>query len=185
MDEDGIVGSSCGAHNAALVDILDVAGLHSEAVHDDGEVGYLPAVLFESLGAFNCVGVFVGTEATLKVFESGSTASSDGFQVDAVFGLLSCESLRKSTIPRFLGRSHCLVNAALDVVSFCSKGGDEVLVSIFTVDGALQLVNSRASDVLGQGNNGLGGELVLPIIDKGEGALGVDDGGFGHLQDFG
>ena len=38
---------------------------------------------------------------------------------------------------------------------------------------------------MGQGSNGFGGELIPPVANEGEGALGVDDGGFGHLQDFG
>ena len=53
------------------------------------------------------------------------------------------------------------------------------------VDGATQLVDSRASDVLGQGSNSFIGEPVFPIVDEGEGALRVDDGDFRQLQDFG
>ena len=185
MDEYGVVGSSGCTHDSALIDVLDITGLHGETVHDDGEVRYLPTIFFESLGAFDCVSVLVRAKATLEVLDGGSTTSSDSFKIGAVLGFLRRESLRKSTIPSCLGRRQCSVDAVLDIVSFFSEGGDEVLVSIFVVDGALQLVDSRASDVLGQGSNGFGGELVLPIVDEGEGAVGVDDGGLGHLQDFG
>ena len=185
LNEYGIVGSSSGAHDSTLVDILDIAGLHREPVDDDGEVGHLPTILLKSLGAFDGVSIFIGTEAVLEIFDGGSTTSSDCFEVSTVLGLLRLESFRKSTIPSCLGRRQGVVNALLAVISLLSKGGDEVLVSVFTVGGALQLVDSRASDVLGQGSNGLGGELVLPVLDEGEGALGVDDGGLGHFQDFG
>jgi hypothetical protein len=183
--EDGVVGASGCAHDSALVNVLDVSGLHSEPVHDDGEIGYLPAILFKSLGALDGVSILVGTEATLEILDCSLTPSSDCFKVSAVFGLLRLESFRKSTIPSCLGCRQGVVDATLNVVSFFSEGGDEVLVSIFAVSGALQLVDSRASDVLGQGSNGFGGELVPPVVNEGEGALGVDDGGLGHLQDFG
>ena len=38
MDEDGVVGPPSGTHDAALVDVFDIAGLHRESVDDDGEV---------------------------------------------------------------------------------------------------------------------------------------------------
>jgi hypothetical protein len=137
LDEYGVIGSSGCAHDSTLVDVLDVAGLHGESVHDDGKVGYLPAVLFESLGTFDCISLFVGAEATLKVLNRGSTTGSDGFKVGAMLGFLRCESLRKSTIPSCLGLGQGLVDAVLNIVSLLSEGGDKVLVSIFAVDGAL------------------------------------------------
>ena len=185
LNEDGVIGSSGSPHNSSLVDILDVAGLHGEAVDDDGEIGYLSAVFFKSFGALDGVSILIGAEAALKVLDCGSAADSNCFKVSAVFGFLRFESFCKLTIPSCLGCRQGVVNAILNVVSFFSKGGDEVLVPIFAIDGALQLVDSRVSDVLGQGNNGLGGELVFPVVDEGEGALGVDDRGFGHLQDLG
>ena len=39
--------------------------------------------------------------------------------------------------------------------------------------------------VLLPSSNGFGGELIFPVVDEGEGALWVDDGGLGHFQDFG
>ena len=53
------------------------------------------------------------------------------------------------------------------------------------INGVAQFVDSRASDVLGQGSNGFGGKLIFPVVDEGEGALGVNDGDFGKFQDFG
>ena len=185
MNEYGVVGAPGCAHDSALVNILDVSGLHSEPVHDDGEIGYLAPIFFKSLGALDGVSILIGSEATLEIFDCGSTPSSDRFKVSMVLGFLRLESLRKSTIPSCLGCRQGPVDAILNVVSLFAKGGDEVLVSIFAGDGALQLVDSRACDVLGQGSNGLGGELVLPVVDEGEGALWIDDGGFGHFQDLG
>ena len=185
MDEYGVVGAPSCAHDLALIDVFDVASLHGESVHDDGEVRYLATIFFKSLGALDCVSILVGSETGLEILDGDPTARSDSFKVSAVFSLLGCKSLRKSTIPSCLGRGQCSVNMVLDIISFFSEGGDEVLVLFFAIDGTLQLVDSRASDVLGQGSNGLGGELVLPVVDESEGALGIDDGGLGHLQDFG
>ena len=185
MDEDGVVRPSCSAHNAALVDIFDVAGLHGESIDDDGEVRYLAAVFFESLGAFDCIGVLVRMEAMLEVLDGGLTACSDGVEIGAVFGFLRCESFRKSTIPSCLGRGQGLIDTFLGVVSILSQGSDEGFVSVFLVDGVTQPADSRASDVLGQGSNSFIGESILPVIDEGEGALRVDDGDFRELQDFG
>ena len=146
LDEYGVVGSSSGPHDAALVDVLDVAGLHGEPVDDDGEVRYLPAVLFESLWTFDGVSILICAEATLEIFDGGSTTGSDCLQVSAVFGFLRLESFRKSTIPSCLGCRQGSVDTVLNIVSLLSKGGDEVLVSVFAVGGALQLVDSRASE---------------------------------------
>ena len=137
MDEDGVVGSSSGPHNAALVDIFDVAGLHGESVDDDGEVRYLPAILFEPFWTLNGVSILVCAEAALKVLDGGSTAGSDCFQVGTVFSFLRLESLRKSTIPSCLGLRQGSVDTVLNIVSLLSKGGDEILVSVFAVGGAL------------------------------------------------
>ena len=137
LDEYGVIGSSGCAHDSTLVDVFDVAGLHGESVHDDGEVRYLPAVFFESLGTLDCVSILIGAEATLKVLDCGSTTGSDSFKVGAVFGFLRRKSLRKSTIPSCLGRGQCSVDAVLDIIAFFLEGGNEVLVSVFTVDGAL------------------------------------------------
>ena len=104
LDEDGVVGASGCAHDSALVDVFDVTGLHGESVHDDGEVGYLPAILLKSFGALNGVSILIGMEATLKVLDCGSTARSDCFKVSSVLGFLRFESFRKSTIPSCLGR---------------------------------------------------------------------------------
>ena len=103
MDEDGIIGASGCTHDSALVDVLDVPSLHGESVHDDGEVGYLSAILLESFGTLNGVSILIAAEAALEVFNGGSTASSDRFKVSAVFGFLRLESFRKSTIPSCLG----------------------------------------------------------------------------------
>ena len=168
-----------------MVDVFDVTGLHGEPIHDDGEVGYLPAVLLKSLRALDGVGIFVGVKAGLEIFDGGSAAGSNRFKVSTVFGLLRLESFRKSTIPSCFGCRQGVVDVTLNIVSLFSEGGDKVFVPIFTVDNVLQLVDSRASDVLGQGSNGFGGELISPVVNEGEGAFRVDDGGFGHLQDFG
>jgi hypothetical protein len=137
LNEDGVVGASGGPHDASLVNVLDIAGLHGESIDDDGEVGYLPTILLESLGTLDSVSVLIGAEATLEVFDCGSAASSDCFKVSAVLGFLRLESLRKSTIPSCLGRRQGVVDAMLNIVSLLSKGGDEALVSIFVVGGAL------------------------------------------------
>ena len=185
LDEYGVVRSSSCAHDSALVNVLDIAGLHGESVHNDGEIRHLSSIFFESLGTFDCVSVLIRAEALLEVFNSGSTTSSDGLEIGAVFSFLRYESFCKSMIPSCLGCGQCLVDVTLDIVSLLSEGGDKVLVSIFAVNGALQFVDSRVSDVLGQSSNGFGGKLIFPIVDEGEGALGIDDGGFGHFQDFG
>ena len=185
LDKNGIVGSPCGTHDSALVNILDVSGLHGESIIDDGEVGHLSAILFESLGAFDGISVLIGVKAVLEIFDGGFAPSSDCFEIGTMFKLLHHESFRKSTIPSCLGCGQCLIDAFLNVVSLSAQGGNEGLVSILMVNGMTQLADSRASNVLGQGSNGFLGELVLLIVDEGEGALRVDDGGFGHLQDLG
>ena len=137
LNKDGVIGASGGAHDSTLVDILDITGLHSEPVDDDGEVGHLPSILFKSLRALDGVSILIGSEASLEIFKRGSTASADCFEVRAVLGLLRLESLRKSTIPSCLGRQQGSIDAVLNIVSLPSKGGDEVLVSVFAVGGAL------------------------------------------------
>ena len=104
MNEYGVVGASGCTHDSALVNVFDVTGLHGEPIHDDGEVGYLPAILLKSFGALDGVSILVGAEAALEVLDCGSTASSDRFKVSAVFGFLRFESFRKSTIPSCFGR---------------------------------------------------------------------------------
>ena len=140
LDEYGVVGASSGAHDSTLVDILDVTGLHGEPVDDDREVGYLPTVLFKPFGAFDGVGVLVCVEAMLEVLDCGLTAGFNGVEIGAMFGLLRCESFRKSTIPSCLGSGQGLIDALLGVVSFLSEGGDEVLVSVFVIDGVQPLL---------------------------------------------
>ena len=108
MDKDSVVRPPGGAHNAALVDIFDVTGLHGESIDDDGEVRYLTSIFFESLGAFDCIGALIRVEAMLEVFDGGLTAGSDGIEIGTVFGFLRCESFRKSTIPSCLGRGQGL-----------------------------------------------------------------------------
>ena len=185
LDENGVIGASSCAHDSTLVDIFDVTGLHGKPVDDNGEVRHLSAVFFKPLWALDCIGVLIRTEAMLEVFNSGLAASSDGVEVGAVFGLLRRESVRKSMIPSCLGCSQGLVDMLLSVVSLLSKSGNEGLVSVFVIDGVAQFPDSRASDVLGQGSNGLDGESVFPVIDEGEGTLGIDDGDFGELQNLG
>ena len=111
MDEDGVVGSSCSAHDAALVNVLDVTGLHGEPVDDDGEVGYLPTIFFKSFRAFDGVSILVCTEATLEIFNGGPTTGSDCFKVSAVLGFLRLESFCKSTIPSCLDRRQGSIDA--------------------------------------------------------------------------
>ena len=176
LDEDGIVRSSGGTHDSPLVNVLDISRLESESIDNNGEVGYLPVILLESLGTFDGIGGFVLMKAVLEVFDSGLAAGPDCVEVSAVFNFLRSESFRKSTIPSCLGCGQCLIDALLGVISFLSQGGDKGLVSVFVVDGATQLANSRASDVLGQGSNSLCGELVFPVVDEGEGALRIDNG---------
>ena len=113
LNEYGVIGSSGCPHDSALVDILDVAGLHGESIHDDGEVRYLPAILFESFGTLDRVSILVGVEMTLELFDRGSSAGSNGFEIGAVLGFLRRESLRKSTIPSCLGLGQCLVDAVV------------------------------------------------------------------------
>ena len=185
LDKDGVVRPSCSTHNSALVDVLDVSGLHGESVDDNGEVRYLSAVFFESFWTFDSIGGFIRVEAMLEIFNGRLTSSPNGIEASVMFGLLRCESFCKSTIPSCLGCGQGLVDAFLGVVTILLKGGNEGLVSILVVDGVTQLADSRASDVLGQGSNGFGRELIFPVVDEGEGALGIDDGDFGHLQDFG
>ena len=185
LNEDGVFGSSSGAHDSALVNIFDIAGLHGESINDDGEVRYLSTIFFESFWTFDCISEFIRTQAVLEVFDGSLTSCSDGVEIDVVFGFLRCESFRKSTIPSCLGCGQCLVDAFLGVIALLSKSGDEGFVSIFVVDGMAQFPDSRASNVLGQGSNCLGGESVLPVVNEGEGALGVDDRDFGELQDLG
>ena len=166
MDENGVVRPSRGTHDAALVDVLDIVGLHSESVDNDGEVRYLPTILLESFGAFDGVSVFMSAKAVLKVLDSGSTSGSDCLEISAVLKLLRCKSFRKSTIPSCLGCGQCLINVFLGIVSLLSQGSDEGFVSVFMVDGVTQLADSRASDVLGQGSNGFVGESVFPVVDR-------------------
>ena len=135
LNEYGIVGAFSGAHDSTLVDILDVMGLHGEPVDDNGEVGYLPTVLLKPLWAFDCVGILVRVEVMLEVLDSGLTAGSDGVEISAVFGLLRCESFRKSTIPSCLGCSQGLIDMLLGVVPLLSESGDEGLVLVFVIDG--------------------------------------------------
>ena len=103
----------------------------------------MPSVLFKSFWALDGVSVLIGAETTLEIFDRSLTSSSDRFEVGAVFGFLRLESFRKSMIPSCLGRRQGVVDATLNVVSLFSEGGDEILVSIFAVGGALQLVDSR------------------------------------------
>ena len=135
LNEYGVVGASSGAHDSTLVDILDVTGLHGEPVDDDGEVGHLPTVLLKPLWAFDCVGILIRVEVMLEVLDSGLTASSDGVEIGAMFGLLRCESFRKSTIPSCLGCGQGLIDTLLGVVSLLSEGGDEGLVSVLVING--------------------------------------------------
>ena len=65
LNEYGVVGTSGCAHDSTLVDVFDITGLHSEPVHDDGEVGYLSAILLKPLGALDGVSILVGAEATV------------------------------------------------------------------------------------------------------------------------
>ena len=176
MDENGVIGPPGGTHNSSLVDVFDVSSLKGEAVDDNGEVRYLPAIFFKSLWAFDGIGSFILMEAVLEVFDGGLASGSYGVEVGAMFSFLQSESLHKLTIPSCLGCGQCLIDVVLGVVSLLSQGGDEVLVSILLIDGAMQLFDSSVSDVLGQGSNGLDGELISPVVDEGEGALGVDDG---------
>ena len=117
LNEYGVVGASGCAHDSTLVDVFDVTGLHGESVHDDGEVGHLSAILFKPLGTLDSVSILVGAEATLEIFDGGSTTGSDCLEVSAVFGLLSLESRRKSTIPSCLGCRQGSIDAVLDIVS--------------------------------------------------------------------
>ena len=137
LDEDSVVGSSGGPHDVALVNVLDVAGLYGEPIDNDGEVGYLPAILFKPLWAFEGVSILACTEALLEVLDGGSATSSDCLQVSTVFGFLRLESFRKSTIPSCLGCRQGSVDAVLNIVSLSSKGGDELFVSVFAIGGAL------------------------------------------------
>ena len=185
MNEDGVVGSSGCTHDSPLVDILDISSLKGESVDDDGEVGYLSAVFLEPFWTFDGIGSFILVETVSEVFDGGLTAGSNGVEVGTVFSLLRRESFRKSTIPSCFGCGQGLIDTFLGIVSFFSQGGDEGLVSIFVVNGVSQFVDSRASDVLGQGSNSFGGELIFPVVDEGEGALRIDDGDFRQLQNFG
>ena len=135
-------------------------------------------ILFETFWTFDGVDGFILMETVLEVFDGGLTTGSNGVEVGVVFSFLRSESFRKSTIPSCLGCGQCLINALLGIVSLLLQGGDEGFVSIFVVDGMAQFVDSRASDVLGQGSNGFSGKLVFPVVNEGEGALGIDDGNF-------
>ena len=75
LDKDGVIRSSRGTHDTTLIDVFDVAGLHSESVNNDGEVRHLSSILFESLRTFDGIGGFIRVEAMLEVFDGCLTSS--------------------------------------------------------------------------------------------------------------
>ena len=103
LDKNGVIGSSGGSHDTSLIDILDIPSLYGISVEDDGEVGNVASVFFESLWTLNCVSLLIGMDAVFQLLDHGSGACLDSLDTDQVVSLLLSEGRSHALFPVGLG----------------------------------------------------------------------------------